>query len=219
MAFNSRSVAVLDMRGPDVILREGFDEDGMVIKKKKRKNQNVQNVIGEQSVVGRLKWVVSGMGSGELVAEHEKSRAHGHTDTTPRPRLIVSYAKGMTKIYTLVNVLGEWMVEAKPPTFTNDSLSGPLGTFVLDPASGNELFATGEALTAAMAHHPPPENRKEKDVPTHCLWIAASKKSIRAAVNFNGERVAKVELGDEELGEAFYVTRHGESKLHLQSCS
>jgi syntaxin-binding protein 5 len=113
----------------------------------------------------------------------------------------------MTKIYTLINVLGEWMVEAKPPTFTNESLAGPLGTFVLDPVSGNELHATAEALSSAMAHHATPENKK--DVPPHCVWIAASKKSIRAAVNFNGERVAKVEFEDEELGEAFYITRHG----------
>jgi syntaxin-binding protein 5 len=69
VAFTSKSVAILDMRGPDVILREGFDEDGMVIKKKKRKNQNVQNVVGEQSVAGRLKWVVSGMGNGECKGE------------------------------------------------------------------------------------------------------------------------------------------------------
>jgi hypothetical protein len=117
----------------------------------------------------------------------------------------------MTKIYTLVNVLGEWMVEAKPPTFTNESLSGPLGIFVLDPTTGNELHPTADALSAAMAHHGTPEGKK--DVPPHCVWIAASKKSIRAAVNFNGERVAKVEFEDEELGEAFYVTRYGMSSL------
>lgn len=119
----------------------------------------------------------------------------------------------MTKIYTLVNVLGEWMVESKPPTFTNESLAGPLGTFVLDPKTGNELLPTAEALSAAMAHPSSPENKK--DVPAHCIWIAASKKSIRAAVNFNGERVAKVELGDEELAEAFYITRHGRSRPEL----
>ena len=148
------------------------------------------------------------------------SLRHGHRyvdvlavlmlDSTPRPRLIVSYAKGMTKIYTLVNVLGEWMVEAKPPTFTNESLAGPLGTFVLDPTSGNELNPTAEALSSAMSHHSTPDN---KNAPPHCIWIAASKKSIRAAVNFNGERIAKVEFEEEELGEAFYITRHGKSKI------
>lgn len=104
------------------------------------------------------------------------------------------------------------MVEAKPPTFTNESLSSPLGTFVLDPSTGNELHPTAEALTSAMAHIASDSGSGggKKDVPPHCLWIAASKKSIRAAINFNGERVAKVEFEDEELGEAFYITRHGE---------
>lgn len=64
VAFSSKSLAIIDMRGPDVILREGFDEDGAVMKKKKKKG-NVQNVLPESSVVGSLKWVVSGMGGGK----------------------------------------------------------------------------------------------------------------------------------------------------------
>ena len=118
----------------------------------------------------------------------------------------------MTKIYTLVNVLGEWIVESKPPTFTNDSLANPLASFVIDPTTGNELSPSAESLQASMragAEHSP--GHKSKDAPPHCLWIAVSRKSIRVAVNFNGEKVGKVELEDEELSEAFYITRHGKS--------
>ena len=122
----------------------------------------------------------------------------------------------MTKIYTLVNVLGEWIVDTKPPTFTNDSLSGPVGSFVLDPQNGNELFPTAEALQAAMRAQPGPD--KGKDASPHCLWIAVAKKSIRVAVNFNGDRIAKVELEDEELAEAFYITRHGEVSILVKLC-
>lgn len=111
----------------------------------------------------------------------------------------------MTKIYTLANVLGEWMVETKPPTFANDSLSHPLATFIIDPMTGNELLPTSESLQASM--RPPADDSKAKEA--HCLWIAASKKSIRCAVNINGERVAKVELDGDELSEVLYVTRHG----------
>jgi hypothetical protein len=114
----------------------------------------------------------------------------------------------MTKIYTLVNVLGEWMVETKPPTFTNESLAGPIASYVLDAMTGNELLPTAESLTAAIQSQHTPEAKK--DQPPHCVWIAASKKSIRAAVNFNGERIAKVELDQDELSECFYVTRFGE---------
>ena len=109
----------------------------------------------------------------------------------------------------MVNVLGEWMTEPKPPTFTNESLSNPLASFVLDPLTGNELNPTAEALQAAMQMQGSPGS-KEKNPPPHCIWYAASRRSIRAAVNFNGERVAKVDFDDEELAEVFYITRHGE---------
>ena len=114
----------------------------------------------------------------------------------------------MTKIYTLANALGEWIVEQKPPTFTNESLSNPIASFVLDPLTGVELLPTAEALQAALRGS---NEEAKKDAPPHCLWLAVSRKSIRMAVNFNGERVAKVELDQDELAEAFYLTRHGES--------
>lgn len=115
----------------------------------------------------------------------------------------------LTKIYTLANALGEWIVEPKPPTFTNESLANPLASFVLDPLTGAELSPTAEALAAAMRE--PKKEESKKDVPPHCLWLAVSKKSMRMAVNFNGDRVAKVEFEAEELAEAFYLTRHGTS--------
>ncbi|TYJ56810.1 hypothetical protein B9479_002420 [Cryptococcus floricola] len=196
VAFSSKSLAIIDMRGPDVILREGFDEEGTVMKKKKKKG-NTQNVLPESSVVGSMKWVVSMMG----------------TDTVNRPRLIVSYAKGLTKIYALINVLGEWLVEPKPPTFTNDSLAHPLASFVLDPLTGAELVTNAEALQVAMRDS---ENQqhiaqsKGKEAVVHCIWVAASRKSIRCALNYNGERISKVEMtDDEELSDVFYITRHG----------
>jgi len=116
----------------------------------------------------------------------------------------------MTKIYSLLNSLGEWIVDSKPPTFTNESLAFPVASFVLDPLTGTELLPTAEALQAAM-HHPEhsPSSSKNKTITPHCLWIAVARKSIRIAANFNGERVGKVELGEEEIAEAFYVTRHG----------
>lgn len=121
----------------------------------------------------------------------------------------------MTKIYSLANVLGEWIVEAKPPTFTNESLAGPLASFVLDPMTGNELTPSAESLQAAMRVPHSPEG-KSRDTAPHCLWIAASRKSVRCAVNFNGERVAKIDLEEDELSEVFYVTRHGKHSLQLE---
>ena len=65
VAFVTKSIAIIDMRGPDIILREGFDEEGLAVKKKRKKG-NSQNVVGENSLVGAMKWVVSGLGPGSL---------------------------------------------------------------------------------------------------------------------------------------------------------
>ncbi|WVO13704.1 hypothetical protein L204_101325 [Cryptococcus depauperatus] len=191
VAFSNNSVAIIDMRGPDVVLREGFDEEGMVMKTKKKKG-NTQHVLSENSLVGSMKWVVSGMGS----------------DLRNQPRLIISYAKGMTKIYSLINVLGEWMVELKPLAFMSDSLAEPLASFVLDPMTGVELTTSAEALEAAMSKETS-EFGRGKELRVHCIWVAASKKTIRTVTNYNGERLGKVELDDDELSDVFYVMRHG----------
>jgi hypothetical protein len=108
-------------------------------------------------------------------------------------------------------VLGEWLVDSKPPTFQNDSLASPLASYVLDPVSGNELLASPEPLSDVV-NDPAPEGKWTKEAPPHCLWIAACRRTIRVAVNFNGERVAKVEL-EEDLASVHYITRHGKRVL------
>jgi syntaxin-binding protein 5 len=87
-------MCIIDMRGPDIILREGFDEDGAKVNKRRKKG-NMQNVPGESSLVGSMKWVVAGMGPGELNSPGNAQYGHAYTtDSSPRPRLIVSYIKG-----------------------------------------------------------------------------------------------------------------------------
>lgn len=108
-------------------------------------------------------------------------------------------------------MLGEWIVDPKPPTFQNDSLACPLATYILDPATGNELRASPEALSDVISTDAP-EGKWTKEAPPHALWIAACKRTIRVAVNYNGERVAKIEL-DEDLADVHYITRHGKRVL------
>lgn len=62
VAYANNSMAIIDLRGPEVILREGFNEDGDKVKKKRKKE--TQNVVGEQSAIGTLKWAISGLGPG-----------------------------------------------------------------------------------------------------------------------------------------------------------
>lgn len=56
-------------------------------------------------------------------------------------RLFVSYAKGLTKVYTLLHYdLAGWQLDKKRTyTFSHDSLVDPLASFVLDVSTGDEL--------------------------------------------------------------------------------
>jgi hypothetical protein len=74
VAYAQKSFVVVDMRGPDVILREGYSEDG----KKVRKRKGSQNLPAEGQTCARLKWTICRVGA----------------DSAPAVRLMVSYAKG-----------------------------------------------------------------------------------------------------------------------------
>lgn len=74
-SFAERSMVVVDLRGPDVILREGFSEEGRRVKKRKK---GTQDLPSENTNCLVLKWTVCNVGN----------------DATWAPRLIASYAKG-----------------------------------------------------------------------------------------------------------------------------
>jgi hypothetical protein len=89
-------------------------------------------------------------------------------------------------------------------------LANPLASYVIDPSTGDELFPSPGALANVIDGPQGPDGKWNKEAPPHCLWIAASKHAIRCSVNYNGERVAKVEFEQEELSDVHYITRHGE---------
>lgn len=74
VAFAQKSFAVIDMRGPEVIMREGYSEDGKKVKKRK----GSQNLPGESQAVAKIKWTICRVGADPKLAL----------------RLIVTYVKG-----------------------------------------------------------------------------------------------------------------------------
>lgn len=116
-------------------------------------------------------------------------------------------ASRSTKIYSLNNVLGEWVVETKPVTYSHDSLANPIKNYILDYDTGAELVASGEAFAQVT-----PAGNK----PAGSLWLAISKRAIRAQVNFNGEKTGKVDLVDtDEVHCAVVFTKNGKTFLFL----
>ncbi|KAJ9102613.1 hypothetical protein QFC19_004722 [Naganishia cerealis] len=186
VAYAQKSVVIVDLRGPDVILREGFTEEGLKVKKKKKGSQNVP---ADSSQCMTLKWTICRLGGDQGLA----------------PRLILGYARGSTKIYSLNSVLGEWVVETKPATHNHDSLSNPIKNYILDYETGAELVASADAFQRVT-----PTGTKASGT----LWLAISKRAIRAQVNFNGEKIGKVDLVDtDEVHSAVVFIKNGHRVL------
>ena len=123
--------------------------------------------------------------------------------------LTAFFADSLTKIYTLNSVLGEWVVDSKAATFTHDSLANPVATFMLSYATGESVNATAEALRQSMSLQNSIEqgsSKAEGKIP-FAIWIVVAKRAIRAQLDFNGERIAKVDVVDGETIESAYIIR------------
>lgn len=118
-----------------------------------------------------LKWAVCGVGH----------------DANHKLRLF-AVCDGATRVYPLVNQKG-WVV-GKPSTFT--SLEAPVAAFILDPETGEELSATPAAFAQTMQAQE--HQRLSLKTKTHCIYVAASRATIRATANVTGDRLAKVDL-------------------------
>jgi syntaxin-binding protein 5 len=118
-------------------------------------------------------------------------------------------ATSLTKIYTLNSVLGEWVVDSKATTFTHDSLVNPVATFMLSYATGEAVNATAEALRQSMSLQDSLDqspNKAEGKIP-FAVWIVVAKRAIRAQLDFNGERIAKVDVQEGEIIESAHIVR------------
>jgi syntaxin-binding protein 5 len=238
VSFTQRSLCIVDLRGPEILLREGFDEDGE------------DDRSGEGSVASKLRWSVCGYGNGQSILfppflglclhdvrdELTPVSLAPLADVTPAVRLFISYAKGLTKVYSLVHHdLAGWQLDRKKThTFSHDSLVYPLASYILDVSTGDELeldpsrlqsssltsFFTFTACWHALSMRlaavmNPAEAQKEASrlqIPgttsakPHCVWLACGRRSIRTQVNVTGERIGKVEM-DEDIKHAFLVKR------------
>ena len=106
------------------------------------------------------------------------------------------------------------MVEPKVITFSHDSLSQPLSNFVVDYQTGANLEASPDALVGVMSALAEGRSKGSPVAKTaeanQCLWIACAARSVRAQLNFNGERVAKLEVSEDEFRDVQIIEKYGE---------
>jgi syntaxin-binding protein 5 len=199
----------VDLRGPDVLLREGFTEDGLKVKKKKKDGQNLP---AESSSCVALNWAICKM-NGEsqrtlrLVASYTKGLVT--LSYRWRKNRLLALPCSLTKIYTLHSVLGEWVVDSKAVTFSHESLVNPVATFLLSYATGDAVNATSEALRQSMSLQNSLEkssNKQDGKIP-FAAWIVVAKRAMRVQLDLNGDRIAKVDIPEGESIESAYIIR------------
>lgn len=117
ISYLQNSLCLVDLRGPEIILREGFGEEG--------------DRRGSINTVARtLQFTVSGLGS----------------DPAPQVRLLAVYDSGATKVFTVVEGLAGWTVEKKVASVAHDSLVHPFASFVLEGKKGEIISTNRHAL-------------------------------------------------------------------------
>lgn len=75
VSYTENSLVIVDLRGPDIVLREGFTAEGKKVKWRKTKTQDLP---AESSICRQLSWSICHVGGQGVMA----------------PRLIASYTKG-----------------------------------------------------------------------------------------------------------------------------
>ncbi|KAN0065129.1 Lethal(2) giant larvae sro7 [Thecaphora frezii] len=177
-------LAVVDLRGPELILREGFgDQFDAARQAKEGGARDVRKVLEAEakSAIASLTFSVC------RVAE----------DPSLAPRLIVSRADGYTTIWTLQKTLDMWMVE-RTSGAKLDELAGLCKMQILDMA-GNVCPALPNELQRALREQQHGPIGAEE--PPDCyLALGFTDKRISLRFGITGPVVATVDVGEKVLG-------------------
>ncbi|BGP30846.1 Lethal(2) giant larvae sro7 [Rhodotorula toruloides] len=190
------TLMIVDMRGPDVLLVDsaGFGRSASDKGKNKAKFDN--------SPITALTWTVCA-----IAEDHDRS-----------PRLIVSQASGLSRIFELANVGGSWLVSERFASVHHDSTRNAFATFVLDKR-GNELVADSQNLQLALnqqATYTSPDNIDPVGALTS-LWITVAPTTLACFYNIDGPKTATYEDEHGQFERAAIVRAQGCTALAVQS--
>jgi len=148
VSYLQDSVCVVDLRGPDIILREGFGDDSSASERR--------GSVG--AVASTLKFAICGLGSGtspphalDQSSYLTDTKQTGTSDPNPQIRLLASYESGLTRITTLSDGLAGWTADKKPATVTHDSQARPIASFIIDAGKGFEQVVSLQRLKSASS--------------------------------------------------------------------
>lgn len=213
-ASNEGHLIVVDLRGPEVLLIESAGA-GKADKKGKGKV--------DASPITVLTWTISPIGEGlSSILSAFSPFAHSRflpADLDRSPRLLVTQASGLTRVFELSNVGGSWLLNENPVFIQHsDSGANAFASFVLDK-HGNPLEATSQQLQLATSQQQAfqsPEHVDARGALTS-LWITVSRHTIACLYNIDGPKTAEYEDERTTFEKAMVVHQQGSSVLLVQS--
>lgn len=178
-------LAVLDLRSPELILREGL-EDSDLSRLSREEARETRKVIEAESksYISTLTFTVS------RVAE----------DPSLAPRLVVSRQNGFTTIWTLQKTMDMWLVE-RTSGQKLDEMAGLKKLDILDVA-GNVCPALPNELQRALREqqYGPPAGLSDGSLPDANLALGFTDRGISLRFGITGPIVNKAELEERVLG-------------------
>ncbi|GAA5852720.1 hypothetical protein JCM8547_002602 [Rhodosporidiobolus lusitaniae] len=194
-ASNESNLMVVDLRGPDVLL---VDVPGAANDKADKKGKGKV----DSTPITAMTWTISPIGE-----DHDRS-----------PRLLVTQASGLTRIFELANVGGGWHLSDKFVSVQHDSTRSAFSSFVLDKY-GNPLLANSQQLQLAMTHQQAFSSPEHIDArgALNSLWVTVSPHHLACFFNIDGAKTAEYEDDRTTCKKAVVVQQQGSSVLVVQS--
>ncbi|GAA5943126.1 hypothetical protein JCM10213_006219 [Rhodosporidiobolus nylandii] len=195
-ASNEANLLIVDLRGPDVLLLDVPSAAAGRADKGKGK------LKVDASAITALTWTISPIGE----------------DLDRSPRLLVTQASGLTRIFELASVGGGWHLSENFASVSHDSTCNAFASFVLDK-HGNPLSANAQQLQLALQHQQAfssPEHLDARGALTS-LWVTVSRHTIACFFNIDGPKVAEYEDDKSVFEKAVVVQQQGCSALLVQS--
>ncbi|GEM06712.1 WD40 containing SNARE-dependent exocytosis protein [Rhodotorula toruloides] len=194
---NDATLMVVDMRGPDVLLVDSAGSGRSAASEKGKSKAKL-----DSSPITALTWTVCAIGE-----DHDRS-----------PRLVVSQASGLNRIFELANVGGSWLISERFASVHHDSTRNAFATFVIDKR-GNELVADSQNIQLALnqqATYASPDNIDPVGALTS-LWITVAPTTLACFYNVDGPKTATYEDEHGHFERAAIVRAQGCTALAVQS--
>ncbi|EPQ26975.1 uncharacterized protein PFL1_05610 [Pseudozyma flocculosa PF-1] len=197
-------LAVLDLRGPELILREGFGDQADFAKQARGDVGGVGGGSAREArkmLEAEAKSPISALTFGVCRVADDPSLA---------PRLVVSRDNGYTTVWTLQRTLDMWMVE-RTSGHKLDDFAALRRLQVLD-VGGNVCPALPNELQRALREQEHgPIGGSAADLPDSNLALAFTDRGISLRAGITGPVVAKADVGERVLGGG--VVERGSEKV------